>query len=227
MFNLHSLHPGCPYDPSSPQYFSRTFQGWYDIADLQTGGHFYPVDKETGAEESTKLEEAAVMGTKKNSKGKEKEKGKSRASGSSCSSTTTPLVRHITDLLQPDFLDNLIAALQKLSQSLIVHGGANKLTGNTYLITRTSELVAILAPSASPTSVSSSSLSSTKAATDAAAKSHTLLTSAAKWEQEVEDRENGVGRRGARVWARHGGRRGGRPAGASSQWVFPESGGFI
>ncbi|GAA5858444.1 hypothetical protein JCM1840_001209 [Sporobolomyces johnsonii] len=243
-FNLHSLPPGRPYDPRSPQHFSRASQTWYDVADLQAGAHFRALDDETDAEESTKPEKAGAMGTKRNGTGKDKEKVKSRAPTtalgtspvgapvssrsfnhiveveieiSSRSSTTTPLARRNPGSLQSA---ELIVALRKLAQSPIVRGGAYGLTGNAYLVTRAAELVEILAPPASPTSASSSSAA---AAADAAAESRALLTSAAKWEREVDDRENGVGEgKGlGKAWRE----RGRAPEGC--RWVCPATGAFI
>ncbi|GAA5950152.1 hypothetical protein JCM21900_004611 [Sporobolomyces salmonicolor] len=259
-FNLHSIPPGRPYDPRSPQHFSRASQTWYDVADLQGGHHFRPFFNDgTDAQELTKSEEAGAMVTQKNIKGKDKGKGKSRASASlapeqttstaygtapvssavssrpfnrlevsidsdtpSRSSTTPPLSRSNPGALQ---FDKLVAALQNLSQSPIIRGGAYGLTGNAYLVTRASELVAILAASASPASTSapSSASSSAAAAANAAAESRELLKSAATWEQEVDDRENGVGDgKGLnRAWRE----RGRAPVGC--RWVCPESGEFI
>ncbi|GAA5920803.1 hypothetical protein JCM1841_005101 [Sporobolomyces salmonicolor] len=258
-FNLHSIPPGRPYDPRSPQHFSRASQTWYGVGDLQGGHHFRPFNDGTDAQELTKSEEAGAMVTQKNIKGKDKGKGKSRASASlapeqttstaygtapvcsavssrpfnrlevsidsdtpSRSSTTTPLSRSNPGALQ---FDELVAALQNLSQSPIVRGGAYGLTGNAYLVTRASELVAILAASASPASTSapSSASSSAAAAANAAAESRELLKSAANWEQEVDDRENGVGDgKGLnKAWRE----RGRAPVGC--RWVCPESGEFI
>ncbi|GAA5883265.1 hypothetical protein JCM1840_003313 [Sporobolomyces johnsonii] len=228
MFNLHSLSPSRPYDPRSPQYFSRASQRWYDVAELKAGRHYRPRDDETGTEESTNSGEAGATGTKKSGKGEETGKDKSGVSTSLAPKQTTMAahgispgsVNRYTDSLKSD---ELVAALQTLSQSSIVRGGANGLTGNAYLVTRALELVAILTPSASLPSASlpsaSSSPSSTKAATDTAAESRALLKSVAKWEEEVDDRENRVreGKGLGKAWRERG------RAPVRCRWVCPQS----